>query len=209
MLALTTLQCCIGHKNLENAVALYKKTYPGGSKDEFLSTFWPFYLRPDAPAYGRPWEEVVAEKNGQERVNAIRTRLLRTGRASGIEFSFNSKIGSTRDSHRLIWFAGQKYPDVQKQLLEEIFKDHFEHASDITSHVDLAKAAIAVGMPREVVSAFLESDEGGKEVDELAAQARRDGILHVPHVIIGGKSIEGAEDPSEFYQAFVDAKESS
>lgn len=50
-------QCYIGHKSLDRAIDLYQKTYPGGSQDEFVFTFSPYYLDPKAPAIAIPWEE--------------------------------------------------------------------------------------------------------------------------------------------------------
>jgi predicted DsbA family dithiol-disulfide isomerase len=160
-------------------------------------------LNPNDPDDGIPWTERVALKNGDERVNAIRTRLQRVGRANGIEFSFNSKIGKTRDSHRLIQFAP---PESRKALLEAIFEAHFEHDADITSHSDLVKAAVAAGMDEEGVAALLRSDEGATEIDESAARARKSGVSSVPTIEINGYRIEGAEDASEFYEALVNAK---
>jgi predicted DsbA family dithiol-disulfide isomerase len=52
----------------------------------------------------------------------------------------------------------------------------------------------------------LESEEDGAEVDELAARARRDGVRHVPLVDINGIQVEGAEDPSEFFEVLVQAR---
>ena len=147
----------------------------------------------------------MATKNGEERVNAIRTRLQRVGRANGIEFSFGSKIGKTRDSHRLMQFAP---PESRKALLEETFRAHFERDADITSHSDLTKAAVAAGLKGEDVVALLQSSVLGDEVDEMAGRAREyEGVSSVPTVEINGKRIEGAEDASEFYEALVRAKE--
>ena len=191
---------------MDKAIELYQKTYPGGSKDDFNFTFLPYYLNPNDPATGIAWEQRVAMKNGEERVNAIRTRVQRVGRANGIEFSFGSKIGKTRDSHRLVQFAPR---EDQKRLVEEIFSEHFEHDADITSHADLIKAAVAVGLAESDVVALLEGDEGGKQVDELAANARQSGISSVPTIDINGQRIEGAEDASDFYEALVNAKQES
>lgn len=196
-------QCYIGHKVFERAIELYQKTYRGGSKDEFKFTFLPYILNPNDPDQGISWNERVALKNGEERVNAIRTRLQRVGRANGIDFTFNSKIGKTRDSHRLIQFAP---PESRKALLEEIFREHFEQDADITSHADLTKAAVAVGMDESTVMRFLQSGEGGEKVDSEAAQSRRDGISSVPTILINGRSVEGAEDASVFYETLIEAK---
>lgn len=200
--------CFIGHKSLDKAIELYKRTYPGGSRSKFVLTFLPYYLDPAAPTPGIPWEMRVSQKNGEERVNAIRTRLQRVGRFHGIEFSFNSKVGNTKDSHRLLLYALERRgPNVQKALLEEILRAHFEQDGDITSHVLLAQAAVAAGIPEQEAAALLASDEGGDSVDVLAAKSRTtDGVSSVPTVEINGKraAVEGAGDPSEWLQALID-----
>lgn len=151
------------------------------------------------------WEERVAAKNGVERVNAIRTRLQRVGRGVGIDFSFNSRVGGTKASHCLI---RQAPVERRKELIEEIYRMHFEQDMDITSHTGLAKAATSIGIDEDEALTILKNCEGGDEVDKLAAKARKvDGVTSVPTIEMGGRRIEGAEDVGEFYEALVAAKE--
>lgn len=142
-------------------------------------------------------------------LNAIKTRLERVGRENGMQFNFESKIGSTRDSHRLLQYAREaKGADAQKLLLEELFQWHFEQGGDITSHEGLIKAATTIGLPAAEVSAFLMGDEGASEVDNAASQARQKGVYSVPTIEINGKGIkvEGAGDASEFFEALIHAR---
>lgn len=198
--------CYIGHKNLARAIDLYQRTYPDARNDEIKYILLPYYLRPDAPQnVSVPVLDAIAQKNGEERVNAITTRLQRVGRASGIEFNFNSRIGSTRDSHRVIRFAPES---KRKELLEEIYRLHFEQDADITSHDTLATAAETVGLAKADVLKLLEGVEGAAEVDDMAAKARKEArVTSVPTVEIGGQRLEGAEDPSDFFQALIATKE--
>lgn len=201
--------CYVGHKSLDKAIELYQRTYPGGSKAQYVFTFLPYYLDATAPIPGIPWETRVAQKNGEERVNAIRTRLQRVGRLHGIEFRFEGEVGNTRDSHRLLQYVRKhKGPGVQKVLLEEIFKAHFEENGDITSHKLLIQAAVAAGILEQEAASLLSGDEDGDEVDAMATKAREtDGVSSVPTVVINGKriAVEGAGDPSEWYEALVEA----
>ncbi|KAK4632194.1 hypothetical protein CLAFUW4_03285 [Fulvia fulva] len=155
--------CYIAHKSLDQAISLYQKTYPGGRHDAFNFTFLPYYLDATAPSKGIPWEERVAQKNGQDAVNAIRTRLERVGRANGIAFGFNSRIGKTKDSHRLLKWARDKggEGDQQKRLLETIFEWHFERDGDITDRQGLVTAVIASNLPEAEALQLLESDDCG------------------------------------------------
>lgn len=198
--------CYIGHKSLKRAIELYQRTYPDGRSDRFVYTLLPYYLRPDAPVgVSVPILEAIAQKNGEDKVNAITTRLQRIGRSNGIDFSFESRVGNTRDSHRLIRFAAV---EKQKDLLEEIYRLHFEQDANITSHEDLVNAAANVGLDRGEVLNFLKTSEGALEVDDLAAKARQqDFVTSVPTFKIGDCRLEGAEDVGDFYEALVAARE--
>lgn len=207
MKSLNHTQCYIGDKIFDKALDIYKKTYPGGSSDQFNIQWIPFYLDANAPTVGIPMTERMAQKNGSERVTAIQTRLQRVGRAYGISFSFGGKIGRTRDSHRLIYAAGLQNSQVQRILIDEIFR-FFETDRDFTSHSDLLQAAVLAGLSEENTKLVLESDQYGDIVDQLATHARSHGISSVPTVEVNGVRVEGAEDFSVFFDAFVNAKES-
>jgi predicted DsbA family dithiol-disulfide isomerase len=198
--------CYIGEKNLDQAIELYKRTYPGGSKDEFKFTYVPFYIDKDAPIPGTPMRERTIAKNG-DMASGIITRLERTGRGCGIEFSFQGRIGSTRDAHRLVRFAQDKTNTSPRRLIDVLYYDVFEKSSDISSRKDLVEAARSAGLDGGEVTAFLETNEHGQEVDEMAAKSRADGVRHVPTMLINGIRIEGAEDTSEFFEILVKARE--
>jgi len=198
--------CYIGDKYLDQAIELYKRTYPNGSKDEFTFTYVPFYLDKDAPIPGTPMRERIVARNG-DMASGIITRLERTGKGCGIEFSFQGRIGNTRDAHRLVRFAQDKYNAAPRRLIDVLFYELFEKTSDISSREDLVEAARSAGLDGGEVAAFLDTDEGGQEVDEMAAQSRVDGVRHVPTTVINGIRIEGAEDTSEFFEVLVKARE--
>ncbi|XHF97574.1 hypothetical protein AWENTII_001154 [Aspergillus wentii] len=40
--------CYLGYRRLQKAINLYKKTYPGGSQDNFELVWKPYFLNPDA-----------------------------------------------------------------------------------------------------------------------------------------------------------------
>lgn len=209
---LTDYKCYIAHRTMTRAIELYQKTYPGASQDNITFLFHPFYRSPDAPTSGIPWDEAVARKNGPERLNAIRTRMERVGRENGILFSFGSRIGSTRDCHRMVLhFARPLGPETEQRLIEQIFAAHFEGDADITSHAALAQMAVKAGVCKDEaeVLAFLGSGEGGEEVDRLVERARGKGVIYVPTLKIGRRKIEGAEEAGVFYEALVAAREGS
>jgi predicted DsbA family dithiol-disulfide isomerase len=133
-------------------------------------------------------------------------RLKRVGQAHGINFSFAGKVGNTRDSHRLMYLAGLRGEVVQMKLAKELFTMHFEGDTDVSCHDDLIEAGVAAGLDEEDVRAWLESDDGGVEVDEEAQRARDSGVSSVPTFEINGRRLEGAEDVSAFYRGFTEIK---
>lgn len=175
--------------------------------DEIPWSFHPYYRSPSAPPQGIPWHDAVAAKNGAHAVEAIKRKMERVGRENGIVFTFGSRIGSTRDAHRMVLRFGRQ-GEGEKVLIEEVFRSHFEGDADITSHGDLAGMAERAGVAgREEVLAFLGGSDGRGEVDKLVESARERGVRCVPTVEIGGRVIEGAEDVGTFYEALVAAKE--
>jgi len=199
-------QCYIGLRTLEQAITLYQRTYPGASEDVFHIVWSPYYLDANLPTPGILASTRVAQKNGDERAEGIMMRLKRVGQAHGIDFSFAGKVGNTRDSHRMMHLAGLKGEDVQMKLAKELFAMHFEGDTDVTCHDDLLKASIAAGLTEKEAKEWLDSDNGGAEVDEEAQRARDSGVNSVPTFEVNGRRLEGAEDVSAFYEVFADVK---
>jgi predicted DsbA family dithiol-disulfide isomerase len=104
-------------------------------------------------------------------------------------------------------FAQDKYNAAPRRLIVVLFYDLFEKSGDMSSRKDLVEAAMSAGLDGGEVTAFLDTDEGGQEVDELAAQSRVDGVRLIPTMIINGIRIEGAEDTAEFFDILVKARE--
>ncbi|KAI4728353.1 thioredoxin-like protein, partial [Aureobasidium sp. EXF-10728] len=199
--------CYIGLKTLEQAIKLYQRTYPNGSQDTFHITWSPYYLDAQAPTPGIPAATRIIQKNGIDRAQGIKLRLQRIGKAHGIDFSFNGKVGNTRDSHRVLYLAGlNKGEDVQMGLAKELFSAHFEGDADVSCVAELTRAGVAAGIGEEEVVGWLESDDGGEEVDQEAKRAREKGVTSVPTFEVNGRKLEGAEDALVFYEVFTEIK---
>jgi predicted DsbA family dithiol-disulfide isomerase len=202
----TSWQCYVGKVKLERGIAAYKAAHPS-SDDTFSTTWFPFYLNPDAPKQGIEKRQAYLQKFGPERIDAINERLRAVGRDVGIDFKFGGRTGNTRDSHRLIQLAKTKGPDVQTRLVGELFAGYFENERDITSHEFLQEAAEKAGLDPSEVRDWLESDKGGREVDEEVRQAQMKLISGVPNFTIQGKfKVRGAQDPEGFVRIFEEVK---
>lgn len=201
-------QCYIGHKTLYQAIALFQKTYPGGSSDEFKVIYLPFYRDRTLSKKGIPLEGRLRESMSEEEVDKLKAYVQRVGSSHSINFTFDTIIGHTRDSQRLIHFAGLKGEfDSQKALVEEMYSRWHEVGGDITSHEFLLECATAAGLVEVKVREFLESGKYAAEVDEMDAAARAEGVCCVPTFVVNGRKIEGAEDVETFYEILVEVKE--
>ena len=198
--------CYIGKNKLDRAIELYQIAHPN-TTDTFSTTWFPYYLNPDAPKVGVDKRQFYQSKFGPERTPMIFDRLASAGKPVGINFKFGGKTGNTRDSHRLIQLAKTKGPEMQTRVVEELFKSYFEQEGDITNHDVLKVAAKAAGLEGGEIEDWLGSDKGGKEVDKEVKEAQMMAISGVPHFTMQGKyEIGGAQDPEAFVQIFERVK---
>lgn len=209
--------CYVSKRNLEAAVALYKKTYPNArTADSFTLIYRPYFLNhPGSPisfTTSLPKSQVAEQKLGhlsQDRRDALRDRMDKVGRAVGIQFRYGGNIGPTQDAHRLVYVSRRKGGDVQSRLVEGLLAAYHEQERDIADRLALRSIALEVGMSGEEVSEAFFSEEVARAVDE--EQDRYCGVARgkgVPvYVIQGEHRIEGAQDASEFLDVFIKVKE--
>jgi predicted DsbA family dithiol-disulfide isomerase len=165
--------------------------------------------------------EMYARKFGAERMEAIFARLSAVGKDEGIQFSFGGNSGLTRDSHRLLWFAGQREAEeakkegvngevvggLQTRVAEQLFRAYFEEEKNITDLKVLLEAGVGAGLDRETVKKMLDEDVGAQEVDLEAKTAARRLVSGVPYISVQGKyHVEGADEPEVFMEIFEKVK---
>ncbi|KAF2195120.1 thioredoxin-like protein [Zopfia rhizophila CBS 207.26] len=193
--------CYVGKKRLEKGIAAYKEKHPN-SNDTFSTTWFPFYLSPDAPK-SIDKQEYIKAKFGEARTRMIYERLSQIGRAEGIEFKYGGRTGNTRDSHRLIQLGKTKSSQVQTRVIEELFTAYFENEKDITSQDVLIEAGVKAGLDETEAKEWLESGKGGPEVDKEVQDAYKQSISGVPNFKINDRfEIGGAQDATAFVQLF-------
>ncbi|KAI0429915.1 DSBA-like thioredoxin domain-containing protein [Xylaria sp. FL1042] len=202
--------CYVGKRRLDRAIELYRKTYPAGREDTFTVTWAPFYLDPTSPTVGVPIKERIAQKFGTDRVEMMQRRLTMVGREEGINFTFDGRIGNTRDSHRLIQLGKTKGNDVENRVVAELFKSYFEGDGDITSHATLIAAGEKAGLSGSEIKEWLDTGKGGAEVDKEVEEAYAKGVSGVPNITVQGTyNIGGAQDAEVFLETFTKIKEAS
>jgi predicted DsbA family dithiol-disulfide isomerase len=171
-------------------MATHQKSHPD---TQFKVSWHPFYLDPTV----RETEDKLARyerKFGKARMAQMIPYMASVGASVGIEFKYGGKIGNTRDSHRLIAFAGEKGGEVQDRLVEMLFHAYFEINEDISEEEVLARIAAEAGVfaTKEEGVEFLRSERLGPKVDkEVDYNQYRRGISGVPHFIIEGQMPHG------------------
>ncbi|EKJ78530.1 hypothetical protein FPSE_01339 [Fusarium pseudograminearum CS3096] len=194
--------CFIGALRLSRAITLYLKTVC--SSDTILTKWHAYQLDADAPT--QPLVSKIASKWGIDQVPAVKTRLNSIGKREGLEFNFDSTIGNTRDAHRLEKL-GRKV-GLEMEVAMEIMRMYFLQGGNITSKGGLIGAAERAGIDKDEAREWLESDEGGEEVDAEVAEMQRLGVKGVPRYIINDKfMIHGAEDVGDILEKLVMARE--
>lgn len=168
---------------------------------------------------------MYTRKFGAERVSAIFARLSAVGKDEGIQFSFGGNTGLTRDSHRLLWFAGQREAEdaarkegveggdggavggLQTRVAEQLFRAYFEEEKNITDLKVLVEAGVGAGLDRESVKKMLDEDVGAQEVDLEAKAAANRLVSGVPYISVQGRyHVEGADEPEAFMEIFEKVK---
>jgi predicted DsbA family dithiol-disulfide isomerase len=187
---------------MEAAIASWRNQHPDRA-DTFSTTWYPFYLNPDAPKQGVDKQAYYRSRFGEDRTGMMFTRLAGIGSSVGINFKFGGKTGNTRDSHRLVQLGKLQGPEAQTRVVEELFRAYFENEQDITSHEVLAKAGVDAGLDRKAVQDWLAGSDGGPEVDREVRDAKAEAVSGVPFFTINDKfHLEGAQDPSAFIEIF-------
>lgn len=190
--------CYIGERRL--AAALEKS----GRAGRAIVAFRPFQLDPGAPPEAAPLRAHLERRFGP-RVDAMLRHVTAVAADEGITMNWDAALtGNTHSAHRLLQLALEEYgPGVQRALLERLFALHFTHGGDITDHTQLTVEAVAVGMSRARVEAYLASDEGSARLTEAFERARRRGITAVPTFVVNDRYVvQGAQPVGVLIEAF-------
>lgn len=186
--------CYIGKRRFEKAVEALRE------EADIDIVYRAYQLDPTAsPGKSSPVAEAYARKfGGPERAQQIIDHVTAIAAEEGIEFRMDRALrANTFLAHRLLWLAeatGQQYA-----LKERLLKAYFTDGLDVGDPEVLADCAAEVGMPRENVRAFLESDDGSEAVRAQLQAAADAEITAVPTFVLDGRwAVPGAQDPDTF-----------
>jgi predicted DsbA family dithiol-disulfide isomerase len=188
--------CYIGKRRFEAAVAQL------ADEIDVDIVFRPFQLDPTAsPGKAGPVIDAYAKKfGGPEQAQQIIDHVTSVAAESGIQFRMDRALrANTLLAHRLLWLA--QATGNQIALKERLLQAYFIDGLDIGDPEILATCAADVGLDRDRVLAFLDSEDGLAEVRaELEAAVEME-ITAVPTFVFDGTwMVPGAQDADTFAQ---------
>ncbi|TEB25196.1 hypothetical protein FA13DRAFT_1796664 [Coprinellus micaceus] len=186
------LAVCIGQHELLDAINYCKDTLD--LPLQFEMEHIPFRLisptlLPDDIQTKEDREAFLSKVLGKERFMALQSNVSKYAEEKDRPITLHGIMSPTTKAHRLVLKAGRLGGQkLQTPLISAIFAASMEEGKDIADSEVLADLASECGvLSREETTAFIDSDELKKEVEEMSAAARAKGITGVPIIIIDGK----------------------
>ena len=185
--------CVIGFRNLKKAMHELQ------SELNFEISWKPYELHPEIPQEGYDKKLYMQQKFGSSNGRSPYNEIIKIGESVGFEFNFfkTERIPNTFMAHRLLWKAEQY--NLQTELSETLFKAYFTDGLNIGSKEMLSELCKSIGMDKEEIMNFLESEEGGQEIADLEMDFIEKSIGAVPTYFINDKYIiQGGQEPETF-----------
>lgn len=135
--------------------------------------------------------------------DVLNARVTAAALKSGIDLNFDDLIpASSFDAWRLLTWAAESGPAVQRDLAHELWRSHFLEGVDISDQFALASRAALVGLELETAEALLASDEYADQVRSQSAAAFDVGVRHLPHVVVNATwTLAGIQSQNDYVQA--------
>ncbi|MDE6037455.1 MAG: DsbA family oxidoreductase [Duncaniella sp.] len=193
--------CYIGETRLEKAIEEL------GIKDDVQIDYRAFELDPTAPKeVTTTTPERFARKYGLSVDGAKQQieHISELGRELGIDFRYmTTRYSNTRDAHRLMKLAEEKYDRATVgRLNEALFAAYFTENLVLSDHDVLTAKAVSVGMDEKEVREMLASDKYDDEVRFDEREAGMRGVRGVPYIVFNGEfAVPGAMSIDNFRQA--------
>lgn len=185
--------CWIGKRRLAEALAL-----PGC--EDVTVTWRAYQLYPELPPEGLDRETFVRLRFGEGAdLSGARRRIAAEAATVDLEVDLGraARMPNTLDAHRLErWAHVHGGAEGQDRMVETLFTTHFVRGDDLGDRDVLAAAAGEAGFDAGAARAWLDTDEGAREVLHEVQWSREQGITGVPcFVLPNGFGVPGAQDP--------------
>ncbi|GGS01999.1 DSBA oxidoreductase [Micromonospora fulviviridis] len=186
--------CWIGKRRLEQALASYD--------GEVTVRFRPFQLDPTPVTEPKPLIEALGAKfGGRDKAEGMAAHVTQVAKGAGIDMRFDRAVAAnTFEAHRLVRFATER--GRAAELVERLYRAHFQDGIDVGSTDALVKLAAEVGLDETEARDYLESNLGRREVAADLSAAHQLGVSSVPTFVLAGKyAVTGAQEPETLLAA--------
>jgi predicted DsbA family dithiol-disulfide isomerase len=186
--------CWIGKRRLEQALARYD--------GEVTVRFRPFQLDPTPVTEPKPLIEALGAKfGGRDKAEGMAAHVTQVAEGAGIEMHFDRAVAAnTFEAHRLVRFATER--GRAAELVERLYRAHFQDGIDVGSLDALVKLAGEVGLDETEARDYLASNLGRREVAADLSAAHQLGVSSVPTFVLAGKyAVTGAQEPETLLAA--------
>lgn len=187
--------CAVGLNALEQAIA----DLDGAVRVELH--FQPFELNPQMGAEGEDADEHLARKYGLDAAQLAQNREVLRQRGADVGFNFGrrERVVNTFDAHRLLHWAGEQSPALQRALKHALLRAYFTDGRDVSVAAVLVDVAASVGLDPSGAAATLASDAFVTQVREQEQVYQARGIRAVPSVILNDRHLIQGGQPSDLF----------
>ncbi|MFT4835010.1 MAG: putative DsbA family dithiol-disulfide isomerase [Flavobacteriaceae bacterium] len=198
--------CYIGKRRFEEALAKF------GGKEEVEIEWKSFQLNPQTVSNPNiSSHQNLANHKGisVEQATDMANQVTEMASNVGLSFDFDKAVvANTFNAHRLLHFS--KAHGKQNELKERLLKAYFEKGENIDDKASLITIAEEVGLDKQAVQDFLNSDELAMEVKADIHEAQSLSIHGVPFFVFNRKyGISGAQPVEAFLQTLEKAMQHS
>lgn len=190
----------IGATRFERAAAMF--SILTGEPVEF--SLRAFQLEPSEPSDGRPLMEALTDRlGGLDKAEFVNVQVTAAAKITGIDLNFAEAVqANSFDAWRLLTWADDAGPGIQRDLAHQLWRAHFLEGADIGDPLVLSTRAALVGLELETAEALLASKEYAEEV-LLQHQAALDiGVSQLPTIVIEQQwTLDGVHSQNDYVQA--------
>lgn len=190
----------VGSTRFERAAALFSIL----TGEPVETTYRATLTEPETPSDGRLLLDAMDERlGGRDQVELVNAQVTAAARITGIDLNFDEAVeAGSFDAWRLLTWAAETGPGVQRDLLHQLWRAHFLEGADIADPFVLATRAALVGLELETAEGLLASTEYADEVRTQDEVARSLGITQLPYVVVDQRwTLAGIQSQTDYVQA--------
>ncbi len=175
--------CYIGYHRIEKLK----------EKFDFDLEWQPFEIHPETPKNGVSLSKLPIPRDYLE---MVMSNVMQLAKEDGLTFKLTDKLPNSRMALFISEFARKKgkYDEFHELVLEKYWKE----GKDIGDLSFLLELAESIGLNRDEVLAFIETDEPQNRLKDALRELSKHMINGVPTFIIGNRMVVGAQSYETF-----------